>query len=121
MNYFRPGLEESITLPPHPKVSDEIGEVVSSVASRTAEDVESIRNHDKNVFYAIEKYCKSKNVEFDRKAMKDLILQAGNIIGYSLLLTNHGETIEFPKHIAARLISVLATQLNRNSFMEDLL
>ena len=38
-----------------------------------------------------------------------------------LLLTNHGETIEFPPHIAARLISVLATQLNRNSFMEDLL
>ena len=82
MNYFRPGLEESITLPPHPKDSDEIGEVVSAVASRTAEDVESIRNHDKNIFYAIEKYCKSKNVEFDRKAMKDLILQAGNIIGY---------------------------------------
>ena len=38
-----------------------------------------------------------------------------------LLLSNHGETIEFPPKIAARLISVLATQLNRNSFMEDLL
>ena len=38
-----------------------------------------------------------------------------------LLLTNQGETIEFPPLIAARLISVLATQLNRNSFMEDLL
>ena len=38
-----------------------------------------------------------------------------------LLLSNHGETIEFPQNIAARLISVLATQLNRNSFMEDLL
>ena len=38
-----------------------------------------------------------------------------------LLLSNHGETIEFPQKIAARLISVLATQLNRNSFMEDLL
>ncbi len=38
-----------------------------------------------------------------------------------LLLNNHGETIEFPQNIAARLISVLATQLNRNSFMEDLL
>ena len=38
-----------------------------------------------------------------------------------LLLSNHGETIEFPPHIAARLISVLATSLNRNSFMEDLL
>jgi CRP-like cAMP-binding protein len=38
-----------------------------------------------------------------------------------LLLSNHGETIEFPPNIAARLISVLANQLNRNSFMEDLL
>ena len=28
-----------------------------------------------------------------------------------LLLSNHGETIEFPPKIAARLISVLATQL----------
>jgi len=35
-----------------------------------------------------------------------------------LLLTNHGETIEFPPLIAARLISVLATQLNRNSLEE---
>ena len=35
-----------------------------------------------------------------------------------LLLTNHGETIEFPPQIAARLISVLATQLNRNSLEE---
>jgi hypothetical protein len=38
-----------------------------------------------------------------------------------LFLSNHGETIEFPKHISARLVSVLATQLNKNSFMEDLL
>ena len=38
-----------------------------------------------------------------------------------LLLSNHGETIEFPPQIAARLLSVLATSLNRNSFMEDLL
>ena len=35
-----------------------------------------------------------------------------------LLLSNHGETIEFPKHIAARLISVLATSINRNSLEE---
>ena len=38
-----------------------------------------------------------------------------------LLLSNHGETIEFPTHIAARLILVLATSLNRNSLIEDLL
>ena len=35
-----------------------------------------------------------------------------------LLLSNHGETIEFPKHIAARIISVLATIINRNSLEE---
>ena len=38
-----------------------------------------------------------------------------------LLLSNHGETIEFPPQIAARLISVLATSINRNSYLEDLL
>ena len=34
------------------------------------------------------------------------------------ILSNHGETIEFPKHIAARLISVLATLINHNSSEE---
>ena len=36
------------------------------------------------------------------------------------LLANHGETIEFPPKIAARLISVLSTQITRNKIMEDL-
>ena len=56
MEYFRPGLGESITLRPHPKSTDEIGEVVDAVSSRTAEDVTSIRNHDHEPFYAVEKY-----------------------------------------------------------------
>ena len=50
MEYFRPGLEESITLPPHPENSSEIGEVVNAVTTRTAEDVQSIRNHDHEPF-----------------------------------------------------------------------
>ena len=37
------------------------------------------------------------------------------------LLSNHGETIEFAPLTAARLNSVLATSLIRNSLMEDLL
>jgi len=37
------------------------------------------------------------------------------------LLSNHGETIEFAPLTAARLNSVLATSLIRNSFMEDFL
>jgi len=82
MNYFRPGLEESISLPPPPAEKSEIGEVYTAVAKRTYEDVKSIRNHDHEPFYAVEKYCKSKGVEFDRESMRDLIKQASDIIGY---------------------------------------
>ena len=81
MNYFRPGLEESITLPPHPADKGEIGEVLTAVATRTAEDVESIRNHDHEPVYAVEKYCKSKNIEIDRNALREVIKQATDIIG----------------------------------------
>ena len=35
------------------------------------------------------------------------------------ILSNHGETIEFAPLTAAKLNSVLATQLINNSFMED--
>ena len=38
-----------------------------------------------------------------------------------LILSNHGEVIELPPIAASRLISVLATSLIRNSFMEDFL
>ena len=37
------------------------------------------------------------------------------------LLSNHGEAIEHPPQTASRLISVLATSIIRNAFMEDLL
>ena len=37
------------------------------------------------------------------------------------LLSNHGEAIEHPPQTASRLISLLATSIIRNSFMEDLL
>ena len=37
------------------------------------------------------------------------------------ILSNHGETIEFAPITAARLNSVLATTLIKNSFMEDFL
>ena len=54
MIFFRVGLEESITLPA-PPVDDkkEAEEVKVIVANRSAKDVESIRNHDQEPFYAI--------------------------------------------------------------------
>ena len=99
MEYFRPGLEESITLPPHPENSSEIGEVVNAVTTRTAEDVTSIRNHDHEPFYAVEKYCKSKGVEFDRKEMRELIKQATNIIGYFKGSFNRDRPVEVDSSI----------------------
>ena len=99
MQYFRPGLEESITLPPHPENSSEIGEVVNAVTTRTAEDVTSIRNHDHEPFYAVEKYCKSKGVEFDRKEMRELIKQATNIIGYFKGSFNRDRPVEVDSSI----------------------
>ena len=51
MEFFRKGLEESITLPPPPV--DDIGEaeeVKVIVANRSAKDVQSIRDHDRVPF-----------------------------------------------------------------------
>ena len=94
MNYFRPGLEESITLPPPPADKGEMGEVLRAVATRTYEDVKSIRNHDHAPFYAIEQYCKENNLEFDKDEMKDLIKQATGIIGYFKGSFNRNRPVE---------------------------
>ena len=55
MQFFRKGLEDSITLPPHPSSKGEIQEVRDAMDKRTAKDVESARNHDRVPFYAIKK------------------------------------------------------------------
>ena len=57
MQFFRKGLEDSITLPPHPSSKDEVQAVRDTMNKRTPKDVESARNHDRVPFYAIKKYC----------------------------------------------------------------
>ena len=73
MEFFRKGLEDSITLPPHPSNEDEIQEVRNAVTNRTAKDVESIKNHDRVPFYAIQKYCEDNGLIFHEGEFKDLI------------------------------------------------
>ena len=51
MKFFRKGLEDSITLPPHPSSKGEIQEVRDAMNKRTSKDVESARNHDRVPFY----------------------------------------------------------------------
>ena len=64
MIFFRVGIEESITLP-EPPVDDisEAEEVKVIVANRSAEDVESIRNHDQEPYYALRKFCEEMGVQ----------------------------------------------------------
>lgn len=63
--FFRVGLEENITLPPPPMDDDgEAQEVKVIVAKRSAKDVESIRNHDEEPYYALRKFCERKKLFF---------------------------------------------------------
>ena len=55
MEFFRKGLEEVITLPaPHIPDEVEVKQVAEIVATRTEKDVQSVMDHDRVPFYAIQ-------------------------------------------------------------------
>ena len=98
MEFFRKGLEESITLPPPPV--DDIGEaeeVKVIVANRSAKDVESIRNHDRVPFYAIKVYCEDNGLIFHKNEFEDIIYQATPIINHFKDMFNRKRPIEIDK------------------------
>ena len=61
------------------KKTDKIKQII---ANRTPEDEESIRNHDENSFYAIEKYCEEHGLKFHNGEMGDIVIQARPTIKY---------------------------------------
>ena len=83
MIFFRVGLEESITLPA-PPVDDkrEAEEIKVIVANRSAKDVESIRNHDQEPFYAIRKFCEEKGLIFHDGEFDQIIDESVPIISH---------------------------------------
>ena len=52
------------------------------MSRRTAEDEQSIRDHDENSFFAIEKYCEKHGLIFHENEMKDIVTGAKETIGY---------------------------------------
>ena len=94
MQFFRKGLEDSITLPPHPSSKDEVQEVRDTMNKRTPEDVESARNHDNVPFYAIKKYCENNGLIFHEDEFEDIISQATPVIGYFKKQFNRKRPIE---------------------------
>ena len=81
MDFFRPNIEKSITLPSPPlRDEDEISRMKDIIRNRTAEDVRSIRNHDEVPFYALRKYCEENGLVFHENEFEDLIEQSVPII-----------------------------------------
>jgi len=81
--FFPKNVHERIKLPTPPaNLQEEANKLKQIIANRTPEDEESIKVHDKNSFYAIEKYCENNNLVFHDTEMKDIVLQAKPTIGY---------------------------------------
>ena len=81
MDFFRPNIEERITLPSPPeRDEDEISRLKDIIRNRTAEDVQSIRDHDEVPFYALKKYCKDNGMLFHENEFEDLVEQSTPII-----------------------------------------
>ena len=81
--FFPEKLHERIVLPEPPTdLQKEADKVKQIIANRTPEDELSIRNHDNNSFYAIDKYCEEHGLLFHDKEMNDIVMQARPTIGY---------------------------------------
>ena len=95
MIFFRVGIEESITLP-EPPVDDisEAEEVKVIVANRSAEDVESIRNHDQEPYYALRKFCEEKGLKFHDGEFDQIIDESVPIISHFKKHFNRDRPVE---------------------------
>ena len=81
MDFFRPNIEERITLPSPPqRDEDEISRLKDIIRNRTAEDVQSIRDHDEVPFFALKKYCQDNGLLFHKNEFEDLVEQSTPII-----------------------------------------
>ena len=98
MKFFRDKIEDSITLPPPPiSDEDEVQEVKVIVANRTAENVESIKNHDQEPFYAIRKVCEKQGLIFHPNEFDQIIDESVSIIRHFKDHFNRKRPIEVDK------------------------
>ena len=95
MIFFRKGLEDVITLP-SPPVDDltEAYKVEEIIRKRTPEQVQSVRDHDRVPFYAIQKVCDKHGLQFHPKEFKDIIYQQTDIINHFKKKFNRKRPIE---------------------------
>ena len=95
MIFFRKGLEDVITLPPPPVDNlTEAHEVEKIIRTRTPEQVQSVRDHDRVPFYAIQKVCDKHGLQFHPKEFKDIIYQQTGIINHFKKHFNRDRPVE---------------------------
>jgi len=95
MIFFRQKLEEVITLPPPPKDDmKEALEVERIVKARTPEQVQSVRDHDQEPYYAIRKVCEENGLEFHDSEFKQIIKESVPIIKHFKDFFNRARPVE---------------------------
>ena len=95
MIFFRQKLEEVITLPP-PPVEDlkEAREVEKIIQVRTPEQVQSVRDHDQEPYYAIRKVCEANNLDFHDGEFTQIIKESVPIITHFKDFFNRDRPVE---------------------------
>jgi len=99
MIFFRQKLEEVITLPPPPKDDmKEALEVERIVKARTPEQVQSVRDHDQDPYFAIKKVIEKNNLEFHENEFEQIIKESVPIITHFKDFFNRKRPVEvFPQ------------------------
>ena len=95
MIFFRQNLHEVITLP-EPPVDDltEAYQVEKIIRQRTEKDVQSIRDHDQEPYYAIRKVCEENGIEFHDSEFKQIIKESVPVIKHFKDFFNRARPVE---------------------------
>jgi len=109
MIFFRQKLEEVITLPPPPKDDmSEALEVNEITLIRTPEQVQSVRDHDQNPYFATKKVIKKYKLEFHPNELEQIIKESVPIITHFKNFYNRKRP-----HVVLPRINTLPSETNK--------
>ena len=109
MIFFRQKLEEVITLPPPPKDDmKEALQVRDIVNVRTPEQVQSVRDHDQDPYFAIKRVIKKYKLEFHENELEQIIKESVPIITHFKNFYNRKRP-----HVVLPSINTLPSETNK--------
>ena len=109
MIFFRQKLEEVITLPPPPKDDmKEALQVRDIVNVRTPEQVQSVRDHDQDPYFAIKRVIKKYKLEFHENELEQIIKESVPVITHFKNFFNRKRP-----HVVLPSINTLPSETNK--------